>query len=128
MRFTGQRAAEAGKIAGLNGRYLADEQQLVRELVDAADPGDSARENIRETASELVRAVRRNRAKEGHAVKICLNAPWAAGGRSAGRAFNGPAGAAFPTKLFATFQRARFNTWMQCRETRRESPNTTRNA
>jgi RHH-type proline utilization regulon transcriptional repressor/proline dehydrogenase/delta 1-pyrroline-5-carboxylate dehydrogenase len=65
MRFTGQRAAEPGMIAGLNGRYLADERQLVRELVDTADPGESAREEIRETASELVLAVRRNRAKEG---------------------------------------------------------------
>jgi RHH-type proline utilization regulon transcriptional repressor/proline dehydrogenase/delta 1-pyrroline-5-carboxylate dehydrogenase len=65
MRFTGQKAAEPASIEGLNRRYLADEQQLVRELLDEADPGHAARGKIRETASELVRAVRRNRAKEG---------------------------------------------------------------
>jgi RHH-type proline utilization regulon transcriptional repressor/proline dehydrogenase/delta 1-pyrroline-5-carboxylate dehydrogenase len=65
MRFTGQKAAEPGSIEGLNRRYLADEQQLVRQLLDEVDPGHTARGKIRETASELVTAVRRNRAKEG---------------------------------------------------------------
>ena len=45
--------------------YLADEQMLVQELCDAADPGERARNKIRETAAQLVRAVRRDRAKEG---------------------------------------------------------------
>jgi RHH-type proline utilization regulon transcriptional repressor/proline dehydrogenase/delta 1-pyrroline-5-carboxylate dehydrogenase len=65
MRFTGQRAADPAPIEGLNKRYLADEEELVRELVDVADPGESARAQIREIASGLVNAVRQNRAKEG---------------------------------------------------------------
>jgi RHH-type proline utilization regulon transcriptional repressor/proline dehydrogenase/delta 1-pyrroline-5-carboxylate dehydrogenase len=65
MHFTGQTAARPSTIVGLNTRYLGDEQQLVRDLVDIADPGDSAREKIRETAAGLVRAVRKNKAKEG---------------------------------------------------------------
>ena len=65
MQFTNQPAAGPLSIDGLNERYLADEQALVRELVEAADPGDSARENIRDTAAQLVRAVRRNKAREG---------------------------------------------------------------
>jgi RHH-type proline utilization regulon transcriptional repressor/proline dehydrogenase/delta 1-pyrroline-5-carboxylate dehydrogenase len=65
MQFTNQPAARPLSIEGLNDLYLAEEQALVRELVEAADPGDSAREKIRETAAQLVRAVRRNTAKEG---------------------------------------------------------------
>jgi RHH-type proline utilization regulon transcriptional repressor/proline dehydrogenase/delta 1-pyrroline-5-carboxylate dehydrogenase len=49
----------------LNDLYLADEERLVRALADAADPGDKARERIQGTAAQLVRAVRRNKAKEG---------------------------------------------------------------
>ena len=45
--------------------YLADEEALVTELSAAADPGRSAREKIQETAAQLVRAVRRNKSKEG---------------------------------------------------------------
>ncbi len=45
--------------------YLADEQELVKSLCDAADPGESAREKIRGTAAQLVRAVRRDKGKEG---------------------------------------------------------------
>ncbi len=65
MQFNNQPAAKPESIDGLNDRYLADEQLLVRELVEAADPGDGAREKIRETAAQLVRAVRRNKANEG---------------------------------------------------------------
>ena len=65
MRFTSQTVATASAIDGLNDRYLADEQPIVRALVDAADPGPASRDRIRETAAELVLAVRRNRAKEG---------------------------------------------------------------
>jgi RHH-type proline utilization regulon transcriptional repressor/proline dehydrogenase/delta 1-pyrroline-5-carboxylate dehydrogenase len=65
MRFTGQSAAKPRSIEGLNRRYLADEQLLVRELLDEADPGHAARGKIRETAAELVTTVRRNRSKEG---------------------------------------------------------------
>jgi RHH-type proline utilization regulon transcriptional repressor/proline dehydrogenase/delta 1-pyrroline-5-carboxylate dehydrogenase len=65
MRFTSQAAAKPATIAGLNDLYLADEQSLVRELADAADPGASAREKIHETAVQLVRAVRRSKAREG---------------------------------------------------------------
>ena len=61
MRFT----ARPSTIPGLNDRYLADEQSLVRELIDIADPGAAARDKIRDTAAGLVRAVRKNKAKEG---------------------------------------------------------------
>jgi RHH-type proline utilization regulon transcriptional repressor/proline dehydrogenase/delta 1-pyrroline-5-carboxylate dehydrogenase len=49
----------------LNDLYLADEEKLIRALAGAADPGENARERIQETAAQLVRAVRRNKAKEG---------------------------------------------------------------
>ncbi len=65
MRFTNQAAAQPDAIPGLNDLYLADEEALIRELVEAADPGDGAREKIRDTAAQLVRAVRRHKAKEG---------------------------------------------------------------
>jgi RHH-type proline utilization regulon transcriptional repressor/proline dehydrogenase/delta 1-pyrroline-5-carboxylate dehydrogenase len=65
MEFTNQPAAQPALITGLNDLYLADEQALVRQLADIADPGDSARENIRGTAAQLVKAVRRNKAREG---------------------------------------------------------------
>ena len=65
MRFTNQPAANPDTIAGLSDLYLADEETLVRELADAADPGDSAREKIQATAAQLVRAVRRNKSREG---------------------------------------------------------------
>ncbi len=56
MQFTTQ---------NLNDLYLADEEQLVRQLADAADPGEMARERIQGAAAQLVRAVRRDKAKEG---------------------------------------------------------------
>ncbi len=65
MRFTDQTAARPGTIPHINDNYLADEQALVKELTDAADPGDSAREKIQGAAARLVRAVRRNKGREG---------------------------------------------------------------
>ncbi|MDH3613830.1 MAG: bifunctional proline dehydrogenase/L-glutamate gamma-semialdehyde dehydrogenase PutA [Gammaproteobacteria bacterium] len=65
MRFTDQTAARPEAIPRLNDLYLADEEALIRELTDAADPGDSAREKIQGTAAQLVLAVRRNKAKDG---------------------------------------------------------------
>ena len=65
MRFTNQAAAQPDAIPGLNDLYLADEEALVRELAEAADPGDAAREQIQRTAAQLVRAVRQHKAKEG---------------------------------------------------------------
>ena len=38
----------------LNNLYLADEENLIRALTDAADPGKKARERIQETAAQLV--------------------------------------------------------------------------
>jgi RHH-type proline utilization regulon transcriptional repressor/proline dehydrogenase/delta 1-pyrroline-5-carboxylate dehydrogenase len=49
----------------LNDLYLADEERLIRALTEAADPGEKARERIQGTAAQLVRSVRRNKAKEG---------------------------------------------------------------
>ncbi|MBT8101706.1 MAG: bifunctional proline dehydrogenase/L-glutamate gamma-semialdehyde dehydrogenase PutA [Gammaproteobacteria bacterium] len=65
MSFVDQPAARAGNIAYINDLYLADEQTLVRELVEAADPGNAARAKIRDTAAQLVGAVRKNTAQEG---------------------------------------------------------------
>jgi len=65
MRFTRQTAARPSSIAKINARYFADEQALVRELVEIADAGATTRDKIRETAAGLVRAVRGNRAREG---------------------------------------------------------------
>jgi RHH-type proline utilization regulon transcriptional repressor/proline dehydrogenase/delta 1-pyrroline-5-carboxylate dehydrogenase len=65
MRFTGQTTAKPSTIPGLNERYLADEQSLVWELIDIADPGAAARDKIRETAAGLVHAVRKNKTSEG---------------------------------------------------------------
>ena len=65
MRFTDQAAAKPGAIPTINDLYLADEATLVRELADAADSGEAMRSKIQETASELVRGVRKNKAREG---------------------------------------------------------------
>jgi RHH-type proline utilization regulon transcriptional repressor/proline dehydrogenase/delta 1-pyrroline-5-carboxylate dehydrogenase len=65
MRFVDQPAGQPAAIQGLNKLYLADEQALVRELTEIADPGDVLRERILQTATELVQAVRRNTADDG---------------------------------------------------------------
>ncbi|MGD8978256.1 MAG: proline dehydrogenase family protein, partial [Gammaproteobacteria bacterium] len=56
---------EPSLVRHLNAAYLADEEAVVRELLSVAtvEPGRKAR--IRETAEELVRAVRANRGKTG---------------------------------------------------------------
>ncbi|MGI9248404.1 MAG: proline dehydrogenase family protein, partial [Woeseiaceae bacterium] len=65
MSFVDQTAARDGSIPYINDHYLADEQQLVRELAEAADPGNAGREKIQNTAAQLVRAVRKNTKKDG---------------------------------------------------------------
>jgi RHH-type proline utilization regulon transcriptional repressor/proline dehydrogenase/delta 1-pyrroline-5-carboxylate dehydrogenase len=65
MSFIDQPAARESSIPYINDNYLADEQALVRELAEAADPGESARKKIMETAAQLVRAVRKNTENEG---------------------------------------------------------------
>jgi RHH-type proline utilization regulon transcriptional repressor/proline dehydrogenase/delta 1-pyrroline-5-carboxylate dehydrogenase len=65
MKFTDQPAAKPGTIPYLNDLYLADEQALVRDLVDAADAGPATRAKIQETAAQLVHAVRASKANEG---------------------------------------------------------------
>ena len=65
MHFDDQPAARPGAIAGLNDLYLTDEAALVSELAAAADPGDTQRAKILDTAAQLVRAVRENTSKEG---------------------------------------------------------------
>jgi RHH-type transcriptional regulator, proline utilization regulon repressor / proline dehydrogenase / delta 1-pyrroline-5-carboxylate dehydrogenase len=64
MRFSNQYAAKPDSIPHLSDHYLADEQSLVQQLAAAADPGDSSRERIRETAAQLVRAVRHNKTRD----------------------------------------------------------------
>ena len=65
MQFTKQPAAQVGQIPYINDNYLADEEALIRRLSGIADPGDSARAKILETAANLVRAVRRNNSSDG---------------------------------------------------------------
>jgi RHH-type proline utilization regulon transcriptional repressor/proline dehydrogenase/delta 1-pyrroline-5-carboxylate dehydrogenase len=60
MSFIDQPAALKSSIPYINDNYLADEQALVRQLAEEADPGESARSKIQATAEQLVRAVRRN--------------------------------------------------------------------
>lgn len=64
MDFVDQPAARPGSVAGLSDLYLADEATLVRELADAADPGDAQREEILETAAQLVRTVREDKSRD----------------------------------------------------------------
>ncbi len=65
MSFVDQPAAREGRISSINDLYLCDEQALVRELADAADPGEAGRQKILNTAAQLVRAVRKNTGKDG---------------------------------------------------------------
>ena len=65
MSFVDQPAARESSIPNINDRYLADEQELVRQLAKEADPGESGREKIQSTAAQLVRAVRKNTKKDG---------------------------------------------------------------
>ena len=65
MSFVDQPAAREGRISYINDLFLADEAKLVRELADAADPGDAMREKIKATASQLVMAVRKNSKTDG---------------------------------------------------------------
>ena len=60
MSFIDQPAAQPSSIPYINDNYLADEQALVRQLAEEADPGEAARRNIADTAAQLVSAVRRN--------------------------------------------------------------------
>lgn len=65
MSFEDQPAGREGRISNINDLYLADEETLVRELTDAADPGDGGRQKIQNTAAQLVRSVRKNTSKDG---------------------------------------------------------------
>ncbi len=65
MRFSDQFASGFEAVDGLDDLYLADEQALVRKLVDEADPGDAGRQIIRETAAGLVRNVREQTSGDG---------------------------------------------------------------
>ena len=65
MSFIDQPAARESSIPHINDNYLADEQELVRSLAAEADPGESARQKILNTAAQLVRAVRKNTKNDG---------------------------------------------------------------
>ncbi|MGB5629456.1 MAG: proline dehydrogenase family protein, partial [Woeseiaceae bacterium] len=65
MSFVDQPAARESSISFINENYLADEQEIVRKLAAEADPGESARQKIMNTAAQLVRAVRKNSQDEG---------------------------------------------------------------
>ncbi len=65
MRFTDHSFIKAGPLGHVSDKYLADEESLVNELIEIADAGQSARTKIQGTAANLVRAVRRQTAKEG---------------------------------------------------------------
>jgi RHH-type proline utilization regulon transcriptional repressor/proline dehydrogenase/delta 1-pyrroline-5-carboxylate dehydrogenase len=65
MSFVDQPAAREGRISYINDLFLADEATLVRQLADAADPGDAGRKKIQATAAQLVSAVRKNARTDG---------------------------------------------------------------
>ncbi len=65
MSFVDQPAAREGRISYINDQFLTDEAALVRELADAADPGDAGRKKIQATATQLVAAVRKNSKTDG---------------------------------------------------------------
>ena len=65
MSFIDQPAAQPSRIPYINDNYLANEQELVRALAEQADPGESARQKIMNTAAQLVRAVRKNTKNDG---------------------------------------------------------------
>jgi RHH-type proline utilization regulon transcriptional repressor/proline dehydrogenase/delta 1-pyrroline-5-carboxylate dehydrogenase len=65
MHFTRQTLANPSPIGEVNSRYLGDEQKLVNELLKIADAGEVTRAGIRDIATELVAAVRSNKAREG---------------------------------------------------------------
>jgi RHH-type proline utilization regulon transcriptional repressor/proline dehydrogenase/delta 1-pyrroline-5-carboxylate dehydrogenase len=65
MRFTDHSFFKAGPLGHVSDKYLADEESLVNELIEIADSGESVRKKIQGTAANLVRAVRRQAAKEG---------------------------------------------------------------
>ncbi len=65
MSFVDQPAAREGRISYINDLFLADEATLVRQLADAADPGDVGRKKIQATAAQLVCAVRKNAKTDG---------------------------------------------------------------
>jgi len=56
---------EPALVKSLNPRYLADEEEIVRELLPIATMEPAVKAKIRETATRLVQAVRANRGKAG---------------------------------------------------------------
>ena len=64
MNFTDQTNVSLTPLDSVNDRYLIDEESLVAELAELADAGSSARGRIQGIAASLVRAVRRESAKE----------------------------------------------------------------
>ena len=65
MRFTDHSYVKAGPLGHVSDKYLTDEESLVNLLIEIADSGQSARTKIQGTAAMLVRAVRKQSAKEG---------------------------------------------------------------
>ncbi|HZW59881.1 MAG TPA: bifunctional proline dehydrogenase/L-glutamate gamma-semialdehyde dehydrogenase PutA, partial [Woeseiaceae bacterium] len=65
MKFTEQTSVSTDPLGAISERYLADEARLVAELARQADAGDAARVQVREIATGMVAAVRRNAAHEG---------------------------------------------------------------
>jgi RHH-type proline utilization regulon transcriptional repressor/proline dehydrogenase/delta 1-pyrroline-5-carboxylate dehydrogenase len=52
-------------VESINRLYLADEAEVVREMLELARVSDKQKMRIRETAEQLVAAVRRNRGRKG---------------------------------------------------------------
>jgi RHH-type proline utilization regulon transcriptional repressor/proline dehydrogenase/delta 1-pyrroline-5-carboxylate dehydrogenase len=57
--------APSGVGESINRYYLADENEVMREMVELARVSDDEKQRIRETAVRLVEAVRRNRGNKG---------------------------------------------------------------
>mgnify|MGYP001039332850 CR=1 FL=1 len=64
-RLPDQSGAAPPLDRAINERYLTDESEVVRELLQRADAGDAFRERVRETAVELVTRVRETERRQG---------------------------------------------------------------
>jgi len=65
MKFVEQSSISLQPLGNINRHYLGDETALVESLVELADAGSSRCSAIQETAASLVRAVRKQSARDG---------------------------------------------------------------
>jgi RHH-type proline utilization regulon transcriptional repressor/proline dehydrogenase/delta 1-pyrroline-5-carboxylate dehydrogenase len=64
MNFSNQPSVSLSPLGSVSDKYLADEAQLIAELTELADIGSASRVKVQGTAASLVRAVRKQSAKD----------------------------------------------------------------